>query len=118
MPQVRALLSLNEGPKRMSDLSTYLASSMPAATKMVDRLIAKGLAERTEHSSDRRVVACRLTAEGQELVDRFWRLGRMRIEALADVLDLNELEVVVRAMVILAEAASRLESVEPAGHTA
>ena len=114
MPQVRTLLSLNEGPKRMSDLSTYLATSMPAATKMVDRLIAKGLVERTEDSSDRRVVACRLTAEGHELVDRFWRLGRMRIEALADVLDLKELEVVVPAMVILAEAAGRLERAEPA----
>lgn len=97
MPQVRTLLSLNEGPKRMSDLSTYLATSMPAATKMADRLIAKGLVERTEGSSDRRVVACGLTAEG---------------------LDLKELEAVVPAMVILAEATSRLKSVETAGRPA
>ena len=107
MPQVRTMNYLSHGPKRMGDISAYLGCGMPSATSMVDRLVGKGLVERIEDSSDRRVVACRLTPQGKERVERFWRLGRLRIASLADKLSLEELETVAPAMEILSEAVQR-----------
>ena len=107
MPQVRTLFLLSHSPKRMGDISTYLGRGMPSATSMIDRLVSKGLVERMADASDRRVVACRLTALGEEAVERFWRLGRMRHASLAGVLTLEELETVVPAMEILADAVGR-----------
>ena len=67
MPQVRTHDSCSAtGPKRMGDISTYLGRGMPSATSMIDRLVSKGLVERMADASDRRVVACRLTALGEE----------------------------------------------------
>ena len=40
-------------------------------------------------------------------MERFWRLGRIRIATLADKLSLEELETVVPAMEILSEAVHR-----------
>jgi DNA-binding MarR family transcriptional regulator len=37
-------------------------------TRMVDRLVAKGLLERTPDTEDRRAIALRLTPPGRELV--------------------------------------------------
>jgi DNA-binding MarR family transcriptional regulator len=107
MPQAKTLFLLGRGPRRMGDISAYLGRGMPSATSMIDRLLAKGLVERVEDASDRRVVECRLTAAGTEAVARFWRLGRMRLQSLADVLTLEELEVVVPAMEILSDAVGR-----------
>ena len=107
MPQVRTLILLSQGSRRMGDLAEYLGRSMSATTNMVDRLLRKGLVERVEGVSDRRVVACQLTPKGAETVEQFLRMGRMRSEALAAVLTVQELEVVVPAMVILAEALGR-----------
>jgi len=122
MPQVRTMNFLSHGPKRMGDISAYLDRGMPSATSMVDRLVGKGLVERIEDSSDRRVVACRLTPQGKERVERFWRLGRMRIASLADKLSLEELEIVVPAMEILSEAVHRdtlaVPDEDPAGESA
>jgi DNA-binding MarR family transcriptional regulator len=107
MPQAKTLFLLGRGPRRMGDISTYLGRGMPSATSMIDRLLAKGLVERVEDASDRRVVACQLTAAGTEAVERFWRLGRLRLQSLADVLTLEELEIVVPAIEILSDAVGR-----------
>ncbi len=114
MPQARTLFFLNDGPARMSDLSAHLGSGMPSATSMIDRLVKKGLVERIEDASDRRVVACRLTSEGKEAVEAFWRIRRMRREEMAGSLTLEELEVVVPALEVLVNAIGRRD-VGPSG---
>jgi DNA-binding MarR family transcriptional regulator len=43
--------------------------SPAAATQLLDALAAKGLVERTRSQTDRRVVTCRLTPHGRELVN-------------------------------------------------
>ena len=109
MPQARTLFFLSSGPARMGDLSAYLGSGMPSATSMIDRLVKKGLVERIQHASDRRVVACRLTSEGKEAVEAFWRIRRMRREEMAGSLTLEELEAVVPALEVLVNAIGRRE---------
>ena len=101
MPQARALMLLNQGPQRMGSIASHLSCSMPSATSMVDRLVGKRLVERTEDAADRRLVLCGLMPLGQEEMDRFWRIGRMHIEAMADALTVDELQTVVQAMELL-----------------
>ena len=108
MPQARTLLLLGRGHTRMTDISTYFGRGMSSATGMIDRLVSKGLVQRVEDATDRRVVVCGLTPLGREAVERLWRIGRMRFEALAEVLSVDELDKVLPAMVILAEATARL----------
>ncbi|MBI2872630.1 MAG: MarR family transcriptional regulator [Chloroflexi bacterium] len=107
MPQVRTLVLLRQGPKRMSDIAAYLGVGLSSATSMIDRLVGKGLVERVPDPADRRVVTCRLTPRGEEQVEHFWRIGRMKIEQVASVLTLEELEIVVHAMEVLSVAISR-----------
>jgi DNA-binding MarR family transcriptional regulator len=107
MPQVRTLILLGHGPKRMSDLASYLGSGMSSATSMIDRLVSKGLVERIEDESDRRVVTCQLTGPGQEIAERFLRLSLSRMESTADILTLDELEVIVPALELLRDAITR-----------
>ena len=107
MRQARTLVFLSHGPKRMSELSGNVGSGMPSATSMIDRLVKKRVVERVEDPSDRRVVTIRLTTTGEEVVERFLRIGRMRYEALADALTLDELRASVPAVELLAEAARR-----------
>ena len=72
----------------------------------------KGRVERIEDASDRRVVACELTPAGREDVDRFLRIGHMRIEAIANALTLEELEAVVPVMEILSDAIDRQDEAD------
>ena len=63
------LVSLEESAEpvrlRMTDVSRAMAISKPAATQMVNHLVKSGLVERTQSSSDRRVVYIQATPEGK-----------------------------------------------------
>jgi DNA-binding MarR family transcriptional regulator len=107
MPQLRALGFLAPAPRRMGDLAAFLGSSVSSTTSLVERLEGKGLAERTHDPIDRRVVMCRLTQPGRELMDRFWRMQRLHLEAVAGILTAAELTQVVGAMELLATALER-----------
>lgn len=54
----------------MTELAKAFHISKPAATGLVDRLIAQKLVERIFSKEDRRVVKVRLTVKGKEAVDR------------------------------------------------
>ena len=55
-------------------------------------------------------MACRLTTQGREEVERFWQLEQMSMVRLADQLDTDELGTVVKAMEILLQAAKRAQT--------
>ena len=74
---------------------------------MIARLVAKGLVERMQDPADRRAVVCSLTPAGRDAVEKFWSLRAARTEALAAALTTEELEIVVPAMEIMAEAVRR-----------
>jgi len=91
----------------MSEIAGRLEVEMPSATSMIDRLVAKGLVERGQDPADRRAVMCSLTQEGVETVERFSAIRAERTESLAAVLSTEELEAVVPALEILADAVQR-----------
>ena len=115
MPQIRTLYFLSRGPQRMKDISDHRMRGMPSATSMIDRLVRKGYVERFPDPSDRRVVLCRITDTGREMLDRFSRMGAVRFEGLAESLTDDELNKIAPALDLLADAASRQAPTESNG---
>ena len=115
IPQLRTLVLLRSQDQRMTQIAEYLGTSLPSATSMIDRLFDKALVERMADEHDRRVVACRLTTQGREEVERFWQLEQMSMIRLADQLDADELGTVVKAMELLLQAAKRAQTVHVDG---
>ena len=112
MPQAKTLFHLSEEPRRMREVAAFLGTGMPSATSMIDRLVRKGLVRRVEDATDRRVVACELTRDGMEAVERFWSMRRARTESIAGALTDDELTQVAPALEILVRAIARLDSAE------
>ena len=108
IPQIKALMSLRQGPERMGNISGVLGSTLSSTTSIMDRLVDKGLVQRAPDPNDRRVVTIGLTALGAGAVEQFWRIGRMKIEALAEPLNAGELKTVVAAMDLLVRASENL----------
>jgi DNA-binding MarR family transcriptional regulator len=107
--QVRTLALLQQEPQRMGSISAFLGGTLSSATSIIDRLVDRGLVERSQDPDDRRAVICGLTPQGREAIEQFWRIGRMRIVELAEQLDAAELEAVVHAMELLHKAAERVQ---------
>ena len=73
-PQMFTLWQLKEnGPMTMGELSETISVTHGVATRMVDRLVKKGMVERHRDEKDRRVVLISLTGKGaratQEVFD-------------------------------------------------
>ena len=120
IPQIKTLALLqHQGPLRMGSISNYLGSALSASTNIVDRLVDKGLVERAPDPDDRRVVNCQLTDQGRESMERFWRIGRMRILEVVERLEVEQLETVVRGFELLCRAVEDTretpDSTQPAG---
>jgi DNA-binding MarR family transcriptional regulator len=105
LPQAQLLRILRRSPMQTGQLATEMRISAPAITQLTDRLIRKGLIERSTTADDRRCVIVALSEEGRLLVDQF-RQRRREIfnEALANLSEterkqaLEVLEKVVRAL--------------------
>ncbi len=110
MPQLKALASLLDGPLRMGDISSLSGISHSAATAMIDRLVDKALVTRSHDQHDRRVVVCELSAEGRDLIERFWKVREESLRKLADHMSDDELRTVISAMGIMNDAAARNSS--------
>ncbi|HMM49718.1 MAG TPA: MarR family transcriptional regulator [Miltoncostaeaceae bacterium] len=57
-------LAKSDGPLRLADLNEHVLLSQPALSRMVDRLAARGLVERSPDPDDRRSVRIGLTDAG------------------------------------------------------
>ena len=111
IPQIRTLVLLKRmGPLRMGNISIFLGRALSATTTVVDRLVEKELVDRVSDPNDRRVVICELTESGRMAVERFWRIGRDRIETVANQLSVEQLETIVLALNLLRAADEQLQS--------
>lgn len=81
--QAEALLFLvRHDPACVGDLADGLDVSYPAATKAVDRLVAKGLVTRKESERDRRQSELTVTDAGREVIVRMRLARRQRLETI------------------------------------
>ena len=75
--ELRILAALGRRePVTMTDLAGLLNLPMSTATRAVDKLVTKGLAERRRIASDRRIVQIGFSRRGKQ-IDRFVTKSRM-----------------------------------------
>ncbi len=73
LPQLWVLECLSRrGECPMNELARSLGVSRPAATGLIDRLIAQQLVRRESDPKDRRVVKIRISAKGDRILAHIW----------------------------------------------
>ena len=109
IPQIRTLVLLERlGQVRMTDIAIYIGRALSATTTVVDRLVEKELVDRVTDTNDRRLVMCELTNSGRQSLERFWRIGRDRLQMVADLLDDEELERAVDGLELVSNAGGEI----------
>ncbi len=67
VPQFRSLIFLsNHADASLSALAEHIGLSLPAASRMVQLLVDRGLMDRRAHAGDRRRVSLSLTRQGRD----------------------------------------------------
>jgi len=80
---VSILEAVEEGPRRVADLTPYSGLTQPRVTVVLQDLEGRGLVERRRPAEDRRVTRAHITPLGRELLER----ARQRMaETLLDAL--------------------------------
>jgi DNA-binding MarR family transcriptional regulator len=83
--QLRALTVLRElGPASLVQLAEGVGVTASTTSRLVDRLVAAGFAERRPSPESRRQIELRLTPEGEATLDRY---DELRLEVLRAALD-------------------------------
>jgi DNA-binding MarR family transcriptional regulator len=110
MPQLRVLFYIGRiGPVPVGQIAAGLGIAQPSATETIDKLVSKGLIERTADPSDRRVVLSALTEAGKEMIDRPWETRRAVLaSALRDASPV-ERRAIERGLELLCDALEKAE---------
>src|SRR4051794_26786086 len=83
--QLRALTVLNElGPASLVQLAEGVGVTASTTSRLVDRLVAGGYAERRPSPESRRQIELRLTPAGEATLERY---DGLRLERLREALD-------------------------------
>jgi DNA-binding MarR family transcriptional regulator len=99
--RVKVLVLLTDGPMTFRDIAEANGVDAPYATVIVDKLVSRGLVERTAHPDDNRRKLVKLTAAGREaaaLAERILAEPPAALVALAPA-DLNFLDEVLTRLV-------------------
>jgi len=94
-PQQYNILRILRGAQNrvnMHCVKERMIDRAPNATRLTDKLIAKGLVERERCEEDRRVVYVRISAKGLEMLDRIDQAGRMDMERTTQSLTTEQAE--------------------------
>lgn len=103
LPQAQVLRILRRKPLPTGQLANELGISAPAITGLTDRLLRKGLIERSTAASDRRTVIIALSARGRKLVDQFCkRRSDILCYALAELSSYEQTQIVETLNKVLA----------------
>lgn len=105
LPQFRLLVVLSqEGPAKLVALADRLGVNPSTAMRMVDRLIAAGLADRQVNPDNRRETVLRLTQEGLRIVEDVTAQRRREIAAIVERLDPAQRAGLIGALAAFTEA--------------
>ncbi len=98
----------------MSQLAEALGVALPNATGIVNRLEERGLLDRRDDPSDRRLVRVELTDDGRRFIGDLEAARRERMSRLIAELDPEQRERLLRCAIDLRDASARLAEGEPA----
>jgi DNA-binding MarR family transcriptional regulator len=109
LTQYRSLVVLaSRGPQGVAALAESVAVTPPTASRLVDRLIRKGLVRRRTDRQDRRQVRIGLTEAGRRLVDLVTERRRQEIAQLLMSIDPEVQRSMAAGLQQLAEAAGEV----------
>lgn len=101
--QVQVLLHLAQsGPITMTGLARQLGVSCPAATDLVDRLVAADRVERLPHTTDRRKVMVQLTPSARQFAEGALAERRKKVDEVLRQLPSQQRTGFVRGIQMLA----------------
>jgi DNA-binding MarR family transcriptional regulator len=107
------LLTLVDGPRRITELAETEALAQPTVTQLVDKLQRRGLVTRERDAADGRVVLVSISAAGRRQLDAVQAQFRAQMRAAVQGLDDGELAQLVAASRTLARLIETLQA--PAG---
>ena len=111
--QIRVLFRLrNHGPTASGQLASGLGVTLPTVTSVIDRLVARGFAERRDDPGDRRRVIVAVTPAGQTVVETIQQGRRARLQRAIESLQADELSTLVDGLEALAAACDQLDTTE------
>lgn len=92
MQQLRALVLLSaEGPLTQGALAQALGVGLATVTGLVDRLVARGLVERTDDPHDRRIRRAGLSTAGTTFLEQVVNAGQEPRRRLLRMIDIDAL---------------------------
>ncbi len=110
MPQFSILMQLHyKGACGLSEISERFNITAAAASQLADKLVQGGYLERTEDPSDRRAKLLRLSENGAKLVDNGIQERYRWMDELSSKLNAEERAKVSEALIILTEAAQKMD---------
>lgn len=108
LPQFRMLVVLSQGETSLTALAGQLDVALSTALRMVDRLVAAGLVERSVRPDDRRETRLTLTPAGRRVVRTVTQRRRRDLRAVLERLSPERREAVAEAMADFAAAAEQV----------
>jgi DNA-binding MarR family transcriptional regulator len=104
VPQFRAMALMNFTPDvSLSMVADYVGSSLPAASRLIDCLVAKNLVGRKQCCRDRRQVSLELTAIGREAFQESRKATRRQLAERLAALSPEKKQTVIEVMEWLGE---------------
>lgn len=109
LTQYRSLVVLaSRGPQGVAALAEAVSVTPPTASRLVDRLVRKGLVRRRTDRHDRRQVRIGLTAHGRRLVDLVTDRRRIEISGLLEAIPAEVQQAMAAGLQQLAQAAGEV----------
>jgi len=100
--QFRLLHMVHKDPERsLSDFADDLGVSVPAASKMVDGLVERGLVTRDADAADRRRIVLNLTADGAAVMKEAKKGLEARMATMLSGLSASESAALAKALDLL-----------------
>jgi DNA-binding MarR family transcriptional regulator len=108
LPQYRMLVVLDARPSNLTELAEALDVAGSTAMRMVDRLEAAGLVERTIRPDNRRVTHLELTPSGRRTVKQVTTRRRRDLQRVVEQVPAGQRDALAAAMASFADAAERV----------
>jgi DNA-binding MarR family transcriptional regulator len=119
VPQFRALAFLRSHPgTTLSNVADHVGLTLPAASRMIDGLVARDYAERRPSAVNRRCVELRVSEQGWKMLEVTRRHTQNALAGILETLDADQQGVVMRSletlrMVFSADSESSAQIDEP-----
>lgn len=107
LPQYRMLVVLDQASTNLTGLATALDVAPSTALRMIDRLVAAGLVERTVRPADRRETHLALTRDGRHTLQTVTERRRRDLHAVIQQIPPDQRPEIAAAMTAFATAAER-----------